>query len=93
MTRYAVHKVLVTDAPVSRAWPGLDRRREDFLEDLRRDPPSIVLVGQDDRTALEPNDSYGSMMRFRQLRALLQKDYDHGPTVGGLAVFQHTTAK
>jgi hypothetical protein len=93
VTRYAVHKVLVTDAPVSRAWPGLDRRREDFLEDLRRDPPAVVLVGQDDRTALEPNDSYGSMMRFRQLRALLQKDYDHGPTVAGLAVFQHITSK
>jgi hypothetical protein len=88
VTRFAPHTMLLTDAPLSRAWPGLDQRRAAFLEELRRDPPAAVLVGQNDASALEPLDSYGSLARFRELRALLQRDYDAAPTVGGFLVFR-----
>lgn len=88
VTRYALHKLVLTDAPMSRVWPGLDVRREGFLEELRRTPPAIVLVEQDDRSALEPTDSAATVTRFRDLRALLQQEYERGPTVGRFVVYQ-----
>jgi len=75
VTRYPFHKILLTDAPLSRMWPGLDRRRDDFLERLERDPPAYILIGQHDQNGFEPQDSYTSLVRFRALRDVLQRDY------------------
>jgi len=75
VTRYPFHKILLTDAPLSRMWPGLDQRRERFLELLQRDPPAYILIGQQDQNGFEPQDSYTSLVRFRALRDLLQHDY------------------
>jgi hypothetical protein len=75
VTRYPFHKILLTDAPLSRMWPGLDQRREAFLARLERDPPAYILIGQHDENGFEPQDSYTSLLRFRGLRELLQRDY------------------
>ena len=75
VTRYPFHKILLTDAPLSRMWPGLDQRREAFLDRLQRDPPAYILIGQRDQNGFEPQDSYTSLVRFRALREILQRDY------------------
>jgi len=74
-TRWPFHKILLTDAPLSRMWPGLDGRREAFLDRLQRDPPAYILIGQHDQNGFEPQDSYTSLVRFRALRDVLQRDY------------------
>jgi hypothetical protein len=91
VTRYTLDKILLTDAPLSRAWPGLDVRRQDFIDRMRGDPPAIVLVGQNDANALEPQDSYASVGRFRALRAFLQQGYESAPAIGGFLVFRRVT--
>lgn len=75
VTRYPFHKILLTDAPLSRMWPGLDHRREAFLDRLERDLPAYILIGQHDQNGFEPQDSYSSLVRFRGLRDVLQRDY------------------
>jgi hypothetical protein len=92
VTRYPLHKVLLTDAPLSRAWPGLDARRADFMARLQRDPPALVLIGQGDPNPLEPLDSYASLTRFRELRLLLQRDYTTEGEVGRFLVARRTGA-
>ena len=88
VTRYPLHKILLTDAPLSRSWPGLDRRRAEFLDRFRKDPPALVLVAQNDANGFEPLDSYGSLGRFRELRAILQREYEAGPPVGRFLSFR-----
>jgi hypothetical protein len=75
VTRFPFHKILMTDAPFSRMWPGLDERRARFMEGLRRDPPVYVLVGRGDANGFEPLDSFTSMTRFRELKLMLQTEY------------------
>lgn len=55
VTRFPFHKILMTDAPLSRMWPGLDRRRANLVDRLRADPPAYVLVGRGTRTASSPS--------------------------------------
>jgi hypothetical protein len=88
VTRYPFHKILLTDAPLSRMWPGLDQRRVAFMERLRGDPPAVVLVGQNDANGFEPQDSYGSLGRFRELRAMLQGGYEPAPPIGRFLVYR-----
>ena len=73
VTRFPFHKILMTDAPLSRMWPGLDERRARFMAGLRRDPPAYVLVGRGDANGFEPLDSFTSMMRFGELKLLLRE--------------------
>ena len=80
-TRYPFHKILMTDAPLSRMWPGLEQRREELMNRLRADPPAYVLVGRDDQNGFEPEDSRSSMLRFEPLRALLARDYHLGTEI------------
>lgn len=75
VTRFPFHKILLTDAPLSRMWAGLDKRREAFIDRIERDPPAYILIGQHDQNGFEPQDSYTSLMRFRALRQLLERDY------------------
>ncbi|HEX8795746.1 MAG TPA: hypothetical protein VF765_32575 [Polyangiaceae bacterium] len=74
-TRWPFHKILLTDAPLSRMWPGLDQRREAFLDRLQRDLPAYILIGQHDQNGFEPQDSFSSLGRFRGLRDILERDY------------------
>lgn len=88
VTRFPFHKILMTDAPLSRMWPGLDLRRQQLMERLRADPPAYVLVGQGDANGFEPLDSFTSMMRFRELRAMLQSDYTQDAPLGRFLVYR-----
>lgn len=87
-TRYVFHKLLVTDAPVSRMWPGVDGRRARFMDRLRAAPPLYVLVGRGDRNGFEPMDSYTTMMRFPDLRDFLQMGYHPETQIGRFIVLR-----
>jgi len=91
-TRYVFHKLLVTDAPVSRMWPGLDERRVRFMDRLRADPPLYVLVGRGDSNGFEPLDSYATMMRFHDLRLMLQNEYTQETNIGRFVVYRRGPA-
>ncbi|MGD0530067.1 MAG: hypothetical protein ABSE49_33335 [Polyangiaceae bacterium] len=91
VTRFPFHKILMTDAPLSRMWPGLDQRRADLVERLRRDPPAYVLVGRNDANGFEPLDSYTSMMRFRELKTMLHDEYTPEVPLGRFLVFRRGT--
>jgi len=88
VTRYAFHKILMTDAPLSRMWPGLDRRRARLMEGLRADPPKYVLVGRGDANGFEPLDSFTSMRRFRALRFFLEQRYESDASIGHFLVYR-----
>ncbi|HEY8038426.1 MAG TPA: hypothetical protein VIF15_01480 [Polyangiaceae bacterium] len=90
VTRYPFHKILMTDAPLSRMWPGLEERRAELMERLRADPPVYVLVGRGDVNGFEPMDSMGSMMRFPPLRAMLEREYQPETTLGHFVVLRRT---
>ena len=92
VTRYPFHKILMTDAPLSRMWPGLDDRRARFMGALRADPPAYVLVGRGDANGFEPEDSVSSMTRFPPFRALLEHDYHPETTIGRFLVLRRNAA-
>jgi hypothetical protein len=92
VTRFPRHKILLTDAPLSRMWPGLDGRRAELIQGLESDPPIFILVGQSDQNELEPLDSQASLMRFRDLRALLQRGYATDGQIGRFLVARRTAA-
>jgi hypothetical protein len=87
VTRYPFHKILMTEAPLSRMIPGLPERRAELLARLRADPPAYVLVGHADRNGFEPEDSFTSMTRFGELRAVIERDYQRETEVGHFVVF------
>ncbi len=87
-TRYPFHKLLYTEAPLSRMIPGLPARRAELLERLSRDPPGFVLVGVSDANGFEPLDSMTSMLRFAPLRELLQRDYEREAPIGRFVVYR-----
>ena len=91
-TRYVFHKLLVTDAPVSRMWPGLDGRRVRFMETLRAAAPLYILVARNDPNGFEPLDSYTSMMRFRDLHDFISADYHLETQLGRFLVFRRGAA-
>ncbi len=87
-TRYPFHHLLLTEAPLSRAFPGLAERRRRFLERLRRDPPALVLVGRDDVSFFEPFDSMTQLLRFEELRAFVFGHYRRAGRVGHFVLFE-----
>lgn len=92
VTRFPFHKILLTDAPLSRMWPGLDRRRADLMDRFRADPPALVLVGQDDANGFEPQDSFTTLTKFRELRMALQAGYRPAPGIARFLVFRRVEA-
>jgi Flp pilus assembly protein TadD len=88
VTRFPFHKILMTDAPLSRAIPGLDLRRAQFMARMRRDLPLYVLVGRGDQNGFEPEESNGSLQRFRPLAELLGRSYQQETTLGRFAVYR-----
>jgi 4-amino-4-deoxy-L-arabinose transferase-like glycosyltransferase len=74
-TRYPFHKILFTEAPLSKMIPGLGERRSELLARLAQDPPEYILVGRGDSNGFEPMDSHASLQRWPELRELLVRDY------------------
>ncbi len=89
VTRYPFHKLLMTDAPLSRRIPGLDARRADFMRRLHADPPAYILVGTDDANPFEPDDSVTGMMRFPELAAFVER-YEQEAKVGRFVVLRRS---
>jgi hypothetical protein len=81
-TRHPFHKILFTEAPLSRMIPGLDERRRQLIERLTTDPPSYILLGRGDRNGFEPEDSVTSMMKFPALREILKTRYQPETEIG-----------
>ncbi|MGZ6093737.1 MAG: hypothetical protein ACXWUG_17025, partial [Polyangiales bacterium] len=74
-TRYPFHKILFTEAPLSKMIPGLAARRSELLARLAQDPPAYILVGRGDSNGFEPMDSSSSLQRWPELRDLVARDY------------------
>ena len=87
-TRFPFHKLLMTDAPLSRMWPGLEARRAQFMAGLSADPPAYILVGRGDRNGFEPEDSLTSMMRFGPFQDLILREYAKETQIGHFLVFR-----
>ncbi len=88
VTRFPFHKILLTDAPLSRMWPGLSQRREAFMAQIEREQPAYILVGRGDQNGFEPLDSQTSLMRFRELRQFVQGGYETETTIGHFVVLR-----
>lgn len=63
-TRFPFHKLLLTDAPLSRKFSGLGARQANFLRRLEADPPAFIVLGTNDRNPFEPLDSVRGMIAF-----------------------------
>jgi hypothetical protein len=74
-TRYPFHKILFTEAPLSKMIPGLEGRRRELLARLASDAPEYILVAHGDPNGFEPMDSASSLQRWPELRELLARDY------------------
>jgi len=85
-TKYPFHKILVTNAPLSRLIPGLDERRAELIADLRRSPPAYVFIGRRDENGFEPEDSATSLFRFPDLAELLRYEYHPETEIGRFVV-------
>jgi len=87
-TKYPFHKILMTDAPLSRLIPGLAERRADYLARLAVDPPTYVLVGRRDENGFEPQDSFTSLAAFPELSHLLHTQYHLETEIGRFVVLR-----
>jgi hypothetical protein len=87
-TKYPFHKILMTDAPLSRLIPGLAERRADYLARVAADPPIYVLVGRRDENGFEPQDSFTSLAAFPELHQILRSDYHLETEIGRFVVLR-----
>jgi hypothetical protein len=92
VTRYPFHKILMTDAPLSRLIPGLAARRADLMRRLRADPPAYILVGHADQNGFEPEDSATSLVRFEELRDFVAGGYRPERRIGRFALLRRAPA-
>lgn len=88
VTRYAFHKVLLTEAPLSRSVPGLAARRKELVDTFLRDPPAYFVLGQQDQNGFEPDDSRMSLLRFPQLADIIRRDYRAETNIGNFLLFR-----
>ena len=75
VTRYVFHHVLLTGAPLSRNFPGLDARRDTFMRRLHDARPKYIVVGLNDPNGFEPQDSYRQMLEFPAFRRYVSENY------------------
>lgn len=87
-TRYPFHKLLMTDAPLSRMIPGLEERRAELLARIDRDRPAVIVVGRDDPNGFEPETSLQSLTRWSALRDRLRDRYTLATEVGRFMIYQ-----
>lgn len=93
VTRFPFHRLLLTDAPFALRVPGRDERRAAFLAGLRADPPAYIVLGLHDANPFEPQDSVSSLFAFRELNAIVQRDYHEEMRSGRFVVLARTTAR
>lgn len=91
-TRYPFHKLLYTDAPLSRMIPGLDERRRELLTRLENDPPAYVLVAQSDANGFDPLPSDWAFRRFTALSAWVERGYAIETTIGNFTLYRRKRA-
>lgn len=87
-TKYPFHKILMTDAPLSRMIPGLAERRADYLARFAAEPPTYVLVGRRDENGFEPEDSFTSLAAFAELNEILHTRYHVETEIGRFVVLR-----
>jgi hypothetical protein len=76
----------MTEAPLSRAIPGLNERRRDFLARLQAERPAYILMGLRDENGWEPLDSYTEMVRFAEFDAFVRAHYTPIGEIGNFIV-------
>ncbi len=87
-TRYPFHKILMTEAPLSRLIPGLDARRAELLARIETDRPAVIIVGRNDRNGFEPETSLESMVHWAPLMGLVKTHYELELEIGHFMVFR-----
>lgn len=87
-TRFPFHKILMTDAPLSRMIPGLDQRRTELLARVDRDRPAVIVVGRNDRNGFEPETSLESLVHWPELMARVKGDYEMATQIDNYLVFR-----
>ena len=91
-TKYVFHQMLLTDAPLSRRFLGLEDRRARFIERLRETPPAYIIVGVGDRNGFEPLDGVAEMARFPAFRDIVIGSYEPAKRIGNFFVYQRRVA-
>jgi hypothetical protein len=87
-TRYPFHKILLTEAPLSRMIPGLEARRAELLARLDRERPAVIVVARNDRNGFEPETSLESFVHWPELRDRVRASYDLATEIGNFMVFR-----
>jgi hypothetical protein len=91
-TRFPFHRLLLTDSPLALRVPGRDARRAAFLARLAADPPAMIVLGLHDANPFEPQDSIASLVAFRELNALVARDYREVMRNAGFVVLARAPA-
>ncbi len=86
-TRYPFHHLFLTDAPLSLRYPDLERRRAEFMDGLKHDPPGAIFVADGDVNGFEPKDSRTQMLEFPEFRNFVFDGYRDDGRVGHWTVF------
>ncbi|HSN29664.1 MAG TPA: hypothetical protein VLT45_25430 [Kofleriaceae bacterium] len=87
-TRYPFHKILMTEAPLSRMIPGLDQRRAELLARVDRDRPAVIVVGRNDRNGFEPETSLESLVHWPELMTRVKTEYEMATQIDNYLVFR-----
>lgn len=87
-TRYPFHKILMTNAPLSRMIPGLEARRAELLARIDRDRPAVIVVGRNDRNGFEPETSLESLVHWPELMMRVKAQYDLATQLDNYMVFR-----
>ena len=72
--------------------PGRDARRTAFLARQQADPPAMIVIGLHDANPFEPQDSVASLIAFRELNALVTRDYHEVMRNAGFVVLARAPA-
>jgi hypothetical protein len=87
-TRFPFHKILMTEAPLSRMIPGLDARRAELLARIDRERPAVIVVGRNDRNGFEPETSLESLVHWPELMARVKGGYDLATELDNYMIFR-----
>ena len=87
-TRYPFHKILMTEAPLSRMIPGLEQRRAELLARIDRDRPAVIVVGRNDRNGFEPETSLESLVHWPELVGRVKGGYEPATQIDNFMVFR-----
>jgi hypothetical protein len=87
-TRYAFHKVMLTEAPLSTAIPSLEARRAELSQQLAIDPPAYVIVANGDANFFDPVDSDVSLAQFPELMDRVIREYVVERRIGRLTLYR-----